>query len=134
MNPPDHKYVKNWLDLNETKMWTKSKKQMHIRGLLKRLKEGNAPPFLYLIHSLRIQAIVIHYFPNGEDFSFISDRDYSKHPGWNDICSSRERTLMELYSIAVSNLRNDPADIDKFNEVDRNFGRYRYDKWLENVR
>lgn len=123
---------RNWICLtHNVKTKSDSEKKQHILYLLKRKNEipsvkNTKPQFLQLIHCIRTLCIIKAYFPYNNDYDF----DIDNHPGWDDFMTPQERILLNDFKCALEEIKKN-RNTRKFDIVDRKFGDYRYNKWIE---
>lgn len=126
---------RNWICLTKNvKIKSDSEKDEHIAYLLKRRNElpsdgeDKKPEFLQLLHRIRALCIIKAYYPGCTKYDSIFSID--NHPGWDDFMTPQERSLLNEFKSALISIEK-YRDTRKFDIVDKKFGEYRYNKWIQ---
>jgi hypothetical protein len=137
-NVDDKKQTKNWINLTQNiKYKSIFDKERHVQSLIKR-KETNPqdsqkPQFIQLLHKIRTLCIIRAYFPKDSRYNYLFlDIHTKSHPGWNDLMTDYERTLLNDFYEAFLDIES-RRNTRKFDIVDKKFGDYRYEKWLKSI-
>lgn len=134
----DKKQTKNWVNLTlNVKRKSRVDKERHVRSLINRKetnpKDSQKPQFIQLLHKIRTFCIIRAYFPENHEYDDLFTDIHSKtHPGWNDLMTDFERTLLNDFYNALLDIERS-RNTRKFDIVDKKFGDYRYEKWLKSI-
>ena len=132
MNRNSNYYGRNYVCLTKNMSKTDDQKMEHVLYLMKRRSNNDPdtkPQFVQLIHRIRTLCIIRAYFPKERKYdNEIGDIKF--HPGWNDLMTPLERDLLDDFNKALNAIEI-YKDTAKFDIVDRKFGTYRHNKWLE---
>lgn len=130
--PLDGKRYKNWMDLTQNcKEYPDVTKRIHLEAMIKRRNETSSetqPEFLKLMYLIRFLSIARAYFPKGSKYESACG-EIKDHPGWNDLMTRRERTILTALFSAYKLIERDPSNTVPFDRADKTFGIYRHDRW-----
>jgi len=131
-------YRQNWINLDkQLRHHDHRRRCMHIDAILERVDEVSEqkdPAFLNLMFRLRVRCLILAYFPEGSNYA----REFTvpdDHPGWKDFMTKRERGILKMLTNArdaiSSGVTKEACDI--FTEADKEFGWYRYQRWVSSL-
>jgi hypothetical protein len=131
--PLDGTRYKNWMNLTENcKKYNDCVKRIHLESMIRRKNEARSesqPDFLKLMYLIRYKSIVKAYFPKGSVYDTALKEEIKDHPGWKDLMTRRERSILTAMFTAYTCIEKDPSNTAPFDKIDKTFGIYRHDRW-----